>query len=212
MFFPFWQSRAQLDAENYFAPYVLLGADAIPLTQQDYRIVAGNVVIQSFAEEEMKKYPIQLTQLVHENLSIVMSFAYSHRTLIDLMEKNFMGEWKYLRRAIFEIGEERANRAITELAVLMRILDDQERISDYYKQCGMKWNCGRLIKENGKVEELSPRQFSNKIIHSKTFEWDFSAEERPILICYAQDDDARKWIRSEVDLVGLAAFCGMLMS
>lgn len=80
----------------------------------------------------MGKYPIRLTRLVHENLSIIMSFAYSRGPLIELIQKNFVGEWKYLGKAIFEIGEEKANRAITELALLLRILDDEEKITDYH--------------------------------------------------------------------------------
>jgi len=160
----------------------------------------------------MERYPIQLTRLVHENLSTVMSFAYSRRPLIELIEKNFVGEWKYLGKAIFDIGEEKANRAITELAVLLRILDDEQRITDDYKQTGRTWSCGRLILENGEVSELSFREFSNKIIHSKTFSWDFSVGKPPLLICYARDDDNRKWNSAEVDLVSLAGFCGQFMS
>jgi hypothetical protein len=160
----------------------------------------------------MEKFPIQLTRLVHENLSTVMSFAYSRRPLIELIGTKFLGEWKYLGKAIFEISEEKANRAITELAVLLRILDDEEKITDYHKQIGKNWSCGRLILENGEVIELSFREFSNKIIHAKTFAWDFPEGEPPKLTCYARDDEARKWNKAEVDLVGLAGFCGQLMS
>jgi len=46
----------------------------------------------------MEKYPIELTRLVHENLSVVMSFAYSRRPLIELIEKKFMGYNKYLEK------------------------------------------------------------------------------------------------------------------
>jgi hypothetical protein len=165
----------------------------------------------------MEKYPIELTQFIHENLSIVMSFAYSHRPLTELIGNRSVGEWKYLRTAIFEIGEKKANRAITELAVLLRILDDEEKITSYDKDAGIKWNCGRLMLENDKVKELSFRDVSNKIIHAKTFEWIFPANEDPKLICYARDDDRLKddrlkWIKAEVDLVALAYFCGQLMS
>jgi hypothetical protein len=160
----------------------------------------------------MERYPIQLTRLVHETLSTVMSFAYSRRPLIKLMQNNFVGEWKYLGKAIFDIGEEKANRAITELAVLLRILDDEQRITDYHKQTGKTWSCGHLILENGEVIDLSFREFSNKIIHTKTFNWDYSADKPPRLICYSRDDDKRKWNSAEVDLVNLAAFCGQFIS
>lgn len=165
--------------------------------------------IESYNETE--RYPLQLTRLVHENLSIVISFAYSHKPLSGLIEDRFHGYWKYLEKAIFEIGEERANRAIAELALLIRTLDDEEGITNFDKQCGMNWNCGRLIKKNGEEEELSFREFSNKIIHAKTFKWEFSSDD-PKLICYARNKDNQKWIRAEVDLIGIAAFCGRLMS
>jgi hypothetical protein len=42
----------------------------------------------------MERYPIRLTRLIHENLSIVMSFAYSRRPLAELLEKDFVGEGK----------------------------------------------------------------------------------------------------------------------
>jgi hypothetical protein len=143
---------------------------------------------------------------------MVMSFAYSHRPLTDLLERNFVGEWKYLSKAIFEIGEQKANRAITELAVLLRILDDEEEISGYYKQTERTWNCGRLVLNSGETVDLSFREFSNKIIHAKTFKWVFSANDPPMLICYAREDDPRKWNRADVDLVSLAGYCGQFMS
>ena len=160
----------------------------------------------------MNKYPIRLTQLVHENLSVIMSVAYSRAPLIELMQKNFVGEWKYLGKAIFEVGEERANRAITELALLLRILDDEERITDYHKQIGTHWKCGSLVLENDERVDLSFREFSNKVIHAKTFKWEYSVGVPPRLKCYARDDDNRKWKLAEVDLVGLAGFCGQFMS
>lgn len=163
----------------------------------------------------MEKYPIDLTRLIHENLSIVMSFAYSRRPLADLIKNRSMGHWKYLEKAIFEIGEEKANRAIIELAILLRILDDEERIKDYDKEAGITCKCGRLMLENDKVEEMSFRDVSNKIIHAETFKWNFPANEDPKLICYGRENDRiklPKWIKAEVDLVALAFYCGRLMS
>jgi hypothetical protein len=215
-------------------PGISIGRFIDRLEKVDHIVVVGTTVIyynfkekfESRAKEKgfgqsiqiaprgnkMERYPMQLTRLVHENLSIVMAFAYSRKPLIDIIEKTFVGEWKYLERAIFELGEEKANRAITELAILLRILDDEERITDYDNKIGMNWNCGRLTLENGEIKELSVRDFSNKIIHAKTFKWDFPVNELPKLICYARDDDGRKWNKAEVDLVAIAGFCGRLMS
>ncbi|MEZ5592973.1 MAG: hypothetical protein R3F53_20620 [Gammaproteobacteria bacterium] len=89
----------------------------------------------------MNKYPINLTRLIHENLSVVMNFAYSRQPLAELLENKFIGEWKFLWKSLFEVSEEKANRAVTELAILLRILDDEEKITDYQKQTGNEWNC-----------------------------------------------------------------------
>ncbi len=140
-----------------------------------------------------------------------MSFAYSRSPLINLMQNNFVGEWKYLGKSIFEIGEEKANRAITELAVMLRILDDEQKITDYYKQTGRSWSCGKLALENGEEVDLPFREFSNKIIHAKTFGWEYSVDSPPKLICHSREDDNRKWERAEIDLINLAALCAQFM-
>jgi len=50
----------------------------------------------------MSHFSLPLTRLVHENLSIVMCFAYSRKSLSKMVEGNkFMGEWKYLNKALF---------------------------------------------------------------------------------------------------------------
>ena len=141
-----------------------------------------------------------------------MNFAFSRKPLTNLIENNFIGEWKYLWKALFDISEEKANRAIVELAVLLRILDDEEKITDYHKQVDSKLNCGELILENGETTNLTFRELANKVIHSETFKWDFPENKPPKLICYARNDEVRKWVRAEVDLVGLSFFCGGLMS
>ena len=67
------------------------------------------------------QFSIPLTRLIHENLSIVMSFAYSRKPLSHLMDAKFQGEWKYLNRALFEVSAERVEKACLELALFLRI-------------------------------------------------------------------------------------------
>ncbi|MCB1719417.1 MAG: hypothetical protein KDK05_30130, partial [Candidatus Competibacteraceae bacterium] len=100
----------------------------------------------------------------------------------------------------------------SELAVLLRLLDDEEKITDYQKQTGNEWNCGKLELENKKLINLTFREFSNKIIHSETFSWEFKKDIPPRLICYARQDEKRKWNKAFVDLAGLAGLCGQFMS
>jgi len=42
-----------------------------------------------------------------------------------MVERVFMGEWEYLRKALFEISAQRAEKACLELALVLRILDDE---------------------------------------------------------------------------------------
>ena len=165
--------------------------------------------------QNMEEYPIHLTKLILENISAVMSFAYSRRPLDELMQNNFAGEWDYLRKALFDIAEQRANRAITELAVLLRILDDEQKRPFSTISPAVPMALGRLELKNGEVKELSLRELSNKIIHAQTFSWDYSECESPGLNCYSRDDDNRSknpWKMARVNLLGLACFCGGLMS
>ncbi|MGA7985336.1 MAG: hypothetical protein WCA01_09185, partial [Burkholderiales bacterium] len=67
----------------------------------------------------MSTFPLPLTQLVHENLSVVMTFAFSRGPLEQLLEKRFEGEWKYLRKFALDISEARAIKGCIELAVYL---------------------------------------------------------------------------------------------
>jgi hypothetical protein len=157
----------------------------------------------------MSNFSFPLTTLVHENLSIVMDFCFSRKPIDQLVTTKFLGEWKYLRKVLFSMSEQRAGKAALELAMFMRLLDDREDISGYLNQTDT-WSFGRLIIENKPDKVLKMRDVANKIIHSATLEWDLSKEGNPILVCISQKKD--KWLRAEVEVVALAGFCGGLMS
>jgi len=166
----------------------------------------------------MNKLSLPLTRFVHENLSIVMCFAYSQEPLSEMVAKTFSGEWKYLHRALFEISTERAEKACLELALFLRMIDEEEMIakSNSLRMHGPDF--GKLLMEDGSERVLTLRDVSNKIIHSKTREWNLSAKPpSPFLICHTGDDGKRlppemRWIRAEIDLEAVAAECGQLMS
>ena len=160
----------------------------------------------------MSGYSLPLTRLIHENLSVVMCFAYSRKPLVELMD-HFKGEWKYLNKALFEISEQRAEKACLELALFLRILDDEEKISEYFASTASPPNCGKLVMKGGSDEVLPLREVANKVIHSSRLEWDFS-DQQPVLVCHARPEQIEKckWVRAEVNVVALAAVCGGLMS
>lgn len=154
-------------------------------------------------------FSLSLTRLVHENLSIVMCFAYSRRPLAAMTEEKFKGEWKYLNKALFDVSEERAEKALIELALFLRLVDDEQEISDHYARTNSVPNCGRLIMQDGSEKILPFREVANKILHSSQLEWDFS-KGTPWLLCHSKEEE--KWLRAEVDIVALAAVCGSLGS
>jgi hypothetical protein len=158
----------------------------------------------------MSRFSLPLTRLVHENLSIVMCFAYSQKPLSEMMDGKFRGEWKYLRKAIFEVSSERAEKACLELALFLRMLDDEERISDYHTATKNVPNCGKLVMTDGSEKALTFREVANKVIHSARLDWEFVKFPDPILICHTRDNE--RWIRAEVNIVAVAAVCGQLMS
>lgn len=155
----------------------------------------------------MSKLSIPLTRLIHENLSIIVDFCFSRGAVDEVME-SFRGEWKYLRKTVYGISEARAEKAVLELALFLRMLDDREGISGYLNQTQSNIRYGLLI-TNGESQELKMRDVPNKIIHARHFEWAFSNPKRPTLICHSQQPE--HWIRAEIDVVAVAALCGQLM-
>ena len=63
----------------------------------------------------MTKFSIPFTQLIHENLSILMNFCFARKPLERLIDTKFSGEWKYLRKGLFTVAENRAEKACLEL-------------------------------------------------------------------------------------------------
>ena len=126
-----------------------------------------------------------------------------------MIDAKFAGDWKYLNKALFEISAERAEKACLELALFLRMLDDEQNISDYHKQVGSP-ECGQLILKDGSNRGLTFRDVTNKIIHCLRLEWNFPEDGEPQLICHSRDEE--KWALAIIDLVGFAGFCGQLMS
>ena len=110
---------------------------------------------------------------------------------------------------LFEIPEEDADKALLQCAVLIRVLDDSERLGDYLQQLEQP-GFGQVVKPDGSTEPLYLRDLTNKVLHAATFEWDFSDYEKPAVICHPFD--AERWKSARIDLASMAAFCAQLMS
>ena len=138
-----------------------------------------------------------------------MNFAFSRAPLEQLIEEKFLGEWKYLRKVIFDISEERVVKACIELAIYLRELDDEEKMSAWLKENSGR-TFGQVTSPNGSTQPLVLREVANKIIHAAVFTWDFATENKPFLICAPRDN--QRWTEARIDMVAVAAFCGMLIS
>lgn len=158
----------------------------------------------------MATFSIPLTRLVHENLSIIMGYAYSQKPLAEMMDRRFAGGWKYLNKALFELSASRAEKACFELALFLRMVDDEERISAYHAETQKVPNCGKIIMKDQSEKALPFREVSNKIIHSSRLEWEFNKSSDPMLICHTREEE--KWLRAEIEIVAVAGVCGQLMS
>jgi hypothetical protein len=108
--------------------------------------------------------PQPMSRLVHEAGSIILTFAYS-RPALDKLMGQFKGEWKFLNKVAYEISEQRANRACIEMAVFMRALDDEQKISDSITKAVKSF--GTLVNKDGTTKDLKLRDIANKIIHAK---------------------------------------------
>ena len=109
----------------------------------------------------MSNFSLPLTQLVHENLSIIMDFCFSRKPIVELITTKFLGEWKYLQKALLLMSEQRAGKAALELALFMRLLDDREDISGYLNETGT-FSFGRLVFREKPEQTLKMRDIANK--------------------------------------------------
>jgi hypothetical protein len=90
------------------------------------------------------------------------------------------------------------------------LFDDEQGLSEYQRKTKAPGDLGRVIKDGQPDELLYLRDMTNKVIHAASIQWDFSNEAAPRLICIGRNPD--RWKRAEIDIVALAAHCGMLMS
>jgi len=156
----------------------------------------------------MTKLSLPVKRVIRENVSILMTYAFSRMPLQKWSEKSLQGEFKQFYETVFGMAEQRAERACLELAIFLRYLDDEENLSDHYEgYTGIDF--GYLHLKDGTIKLLTLRDVSNKIIHAMQFQWDYSIDHRPMLICISRD--AEKWEKASIDIPALSVACGSLM-
>jgi hypothetical protein len=155
----------------------------------------------------MHKTP-EITRLIHDNLWIVISFAFGRPVIARFVDARFKGEWKYLNKTIYERAEIRADRALLEMATQLRVLDDAEQLNQYFEQA-KRPPMGVVIQGDGSKTDLHFRDLTNKIMHAERFEWELSDPDNPKVMCHSNDQ--ARWKSAEINLIELMALIGMLM-
>jgi hypothetical protein len=138
-----------------------------------------------------------------------MAHAFSTPTLSKLLDERFRGEWKPLRKTIYELAEIRADRALLEMATQLRVLDNEQHISDYERQSKSE-PLGKVVQADGSTTDLYFRDMTNKVIHAGQFQWKLSPSDDPKVICLPNEGDEQRWKSAEINLVALAALIGSL--
>ena len=156
----------------------------------------------------MLKQTSEITRLIHDNLWLVISFAFGQPAIAKFVDARFRGEWKYLNKTIYERAEVRADRALLEMATQLRVLDDAERLNSYFAQTKHE-ALGVVIQGDGSRIDLHFRDLTNKIMHAKGFEWQLSDPDNPKVICHS--NDVARWKSAEINLTTLMALMGGLM-
>ncbi len=155
----------------------------------------------------MHKAPMEMTRHIHENFWIVISFAFARPKIGEVIDEAFKGEWKYLHKTV-EYAEPRADRALLEMAVQLRVLDDQHDLSSAFKAQGVP-PLGVINLRNGKTRALSFRQMTNKIIHGEYFDWQLEHKAPKVVV--TTTEASQDWNSAEINIVNLMAYLGQIM-
>jgi len=165
----------------------------------------GPVIVIDAVKRKIEALP--LTRFLHENMAIVMTFAFSQGPIRRLIDEEFKGYWEYLEDFAFGVPRQNATHACLEIAVLLRLVEPPRD--------GRKgWSFGVIYRPDGTTKPLSLKELAHKIIHGQELSWDLSDEKAPKLLCAAPDDEKEKykWTKAEVNIVTLAAHCGTMIS
>ena len=151
---------------------------------------------------------LPVSRLIRDNVSVLLTFAFSRPTLDRLVTERFEGEFKAFREAAFDLSAQRAEKACLDLALLLRYLDDETSLSDQYADSGHP-GFGYVTLPDESVQPLELRDVANKIIHAATLGWEFAKWDRPMLLCSPRD--GQRWRHAEIDVVSLSAACGSVI-
>lgn len=148
--------------------------------------------------------PYELVRNAQENFGTV---AFGQPTIGAVINEQFKGEWKFLNKLVYEVSERRAARALLEMAVQLRALDDLNDLNSSYQQQKMP-SLGTVVQGDGSTTELYFRDMTNKIMHARGFSWELANAKDPIVVCLSRD--GTRWKEAHIKLVTLMMYLGGL--
>jgi hypothetical protein len=153
----------------------------------------------------MQKTP-EITRLIHDNFWIIISFAFARPVVDRVIDKHFLGEWKYLYKSVAEYAEIRADRALLEMATQLRVLDDAENLTEVFKQA-KRPPLGHVVQADGTRTDLHFRDMTNKAMHGTRYEWRLEGDKPKIIVHSDQPD---RWQYAEISIIALMSLVGGL--
>jgi hypothetical protein len=150
--------------------------------------------------------PYDLARNVQENFGTVLMFAFGRDAVGAVINEKFRGEWQFLNKLVYEVLERRADRALLEMAVQLRALDDLNDLSGMYQQQKMP-PLGKVLQGDGSTTDLYFRDMTNKIMHAGGFSWELADAKAPKIVCLS---NGTRWKEAHVELVTLMMYLGGL--
>jgi hypothetical protein len=143
---------------------------------------------------------------INEHIATIMAFTCSRKRLAVLVESDPGTDWSYLKPVFFEVAKRQAERALLELGLYLRIVDDSgdRFLSGYKSKEGASF--GVVVMRDGSRKALSFREAPNKIIHAASYRWEALAESgNPVVTCLAgtPQDGRDNWVEASIDLIPL---------
>jgi hypothetical protein len=153
----------------------------------------------------MHKTP-EITRLIHDNLWIIVSYAFAQPVVADVVRLQFSGDWKYLKKSMDQYAEMRADRALLEMATQLRVLDDANGLSDTYRKQEHP-PMGQVIQADDTRTDLHFRDLTNKAMHGTKYEWRLGGKDPTITVHSGQPE---RWKYAEINIIALMALVGGL--
>jgi hypothetical protein len=150
--------------------------------------------------------PHKLVPLIWSNCADVATFALSRTNAAEIRKRfdSFRGP---IDGVLFELPEQKADRALLELGTLLRALDDADGLSDELARLG-DGPYGLVLKPDRSREDLYFRDMTNKILHARGFEWSDDKKLGPVINCVG--NDPTRWLHALIRVDRLLALCGQL--